>query len=640
MFDSAAPVAPQLSMRRRHLSLAAVVLFSGVTLIASGFAFVSLRRAELELFIASRAPALGKSAETVISALLDRVQLRSARSALGLPKLERRTSQVETYAYLKDEGARLVVTHIEPGSSPVKLRVGDQVVLNGRVNSDEAGVYRWTAQDPTGLMVCVKQSDIELICGITSLHNIIGAITSSTPLISDYELYGPGNDLLERSAQFDLSASDFNASTKIRIGADIFVLTIQAGERAKSAFAIALGYWFSSLAALFLVAVTWLIQRHHRASLSQLALTDEIGRTKDSRKSLMLSSMRNIAESTGTLLWFVSDDGKFELFGPWQDVAGIHGTSVDFDEVVANISDKETVSETLKNAIKSRSHWNRVIVRDIDGERLTFQSTASPLYDGEGGFLGFTGVSLNITDALKTQSKVISAEAFRASQTTYLQHLSREIIGPALHVREAIAVLQDMATKTVDPEERRLYDLAATESKKLSDVVRRAIELMTLRGSTVKDSVIPLSLDSMVRDAIKSAEDGAGSAGQVHLDPIPPEITVLANEKSSARMLEILLQNAIRYSGPSGQVKVRAVIGRNSFSLDIIDNGPGVSEEEMRLLGEPFFRGQSSVQKPGQGLGIPIALELASRTKATIQFRNAPGPAESGLMVVIVFPKA
>ncbi|WP_404666906.1 ATP-binding protein [Roseateles asaccharophilus] len=625
-------------MKRRHLGLAAAVAVAGLALIAAGLSFAKIRRMELQRMISERAPGIAKSAELDLARFGDRVLLLAANERLGSAGPSK-PNQDDVYLHLEDGEGAMSVVKVDQGRKQFNIRVGDRIPIQVGSPLDTLTVHRRAVDESDGFLICARTSPRGCICGAVSLKNALAGLYTSVPLIDDYEVRNPGGETLYRSALFRPDAKEFTASAPITVDSQVYQLTIQAGDQARAAFAIDLGYWFALVSAVAILVIGWLIHKNHTSALSQLALVDEVGRGREARTELIRSSLRNIADSIGTMLWFASETGKVELFGPWSDVAGIPQDASTFDETTSNVQDRNSVFEGLKAAMRTRSHWSAVIVRDVDGELRTFQGTASPLYDGDGVFLGFTGVSLNITDVLKAQTQVISAEAYRASQTSYLRHLAKEISGPATHIHSAMSLLSKRLAGMGDAEDHRLLNLAAGEAKRLSDIVRCSIELMNLRAAVVRDELSPHRLAELVRSAVKAAEADTGVVGRIHVAEIPEDLTVQAHDRSTCRIIEIILANAILYSGPDVQVRVEAVVSSAGVSLDIIDNGPGVDADELRNLGEPFFRGMSSAGTQGQGLGIPIALELARHTRAAISFRKPPPPSGGGLMVVIGFPK-
>ena len=86
----------------------------------------------------------------------------------------------------------------------------------------------------------------------------------------------------------------------------------------------------------------------------------------------------------------------------------------------------------------------------------------------------------------------------------------------------------------------------------------------------------------------------------------------LGDPGSVARILRILLDNAVRVSPDGSEIRIETRNGP-AASLSVCDNGPGVSVQERELIFERFQRGRDTTGQAGFGLGLAIGRELAER---------------------------
>jgi two-component system sensor histidine kinase TctE len=100
-------------------------------------------------------------------------------------------------------------------------------------------------------------------------------------------------------------------------------------------------------------------------------------------------------------------------------------------------------------------------------------------------------------------------------------------------------------------------------------------------------------------------------------------------------MLNNLLDNAVRYTQPGGQVTVR--VGRSARGPRVIieDNGPGIPDAERARVFERFYRVLGTGAE-GCGLGLAIVSEIAQSHGAEVSL--APGAGGIGTVVTIAFP--
>ena len=113
-------------------------------------------------------------------------------------------------------------------------------------------------------------------------------------------------------------------------------------------------------------------------------------------------------------------------------------------------------------------------------------------------------------------------------------------------------------------------------------------------------------------------------------------LRVQASEELLRILLRNLLDNAIRYTPQGGQVVIGLSPDENhAATLEIVDSGIGVDEEQLALLGKRFNRLNSSGPE-GVGLGLSIVLRIAALHRANVEFRQAIG--YGGLAVTVRFP--
>ncbi|MCU0658226.1 MAG: sensor histidine kinase [Polyangiaceae bacterium] len=105
-------------------------------------------------------------------------------------------------------------------------------------------------------------------------------------------------------------------------------------------------------------------------------------------------------------------------------------------------------------------------------------------------------------------------------------------------------------------------------------------------------------------------------------------LTVLGDVTLLEQALSNLVQNAIKHNRPGGHVAVLLERDVGQFFLDVIDDGPGIPEDELRRLLRAGERGeQARTRDPeGRGLGLAIAARVASAHSMQLLF----SPSEFG----------
>ena len=115
-------------------------------------------------------------------------------------------------------------------------------------------------------------------------------------------------------------------------------------------------------------------------------------------------------------------------------------------------------------------------------------------------------------------------------------------------------------------------------------------------------------------------------------------IWVLGNEESLRRLLQILLDNACRYTPSGGRITLSVEASGELVTLAIEDSGIGVAEQDLPHIFERFYRAQKPLhQEPsGSGLGLSLAKWIADQHLASVAVNSTPGV---GSCFRVIFPE-
>jgi two-component system sensor histidine kinase CpxA len=146
----------------------------------------------------------------------------------------------------------------------------------------------------------------------------------------------------------------------------------------------------------------------------------------------------------------------------------------------------------------------------------------------------------------------------------------------------------------------------------------------------------PIRLDQLVRQLVNDSSFEATSHGcTVDYDP-GEAVTVAGDEELLRRAVENVLRNAIRHAPPQTSVEVKLARNNGLAVIDIRDHGPGVPEEALSRLFDPFYRVETDRNRTsgGIGLGLSIARRAIELHKGSIKARNV----KPGLEVELELP--
>ncbi len=138
-----------------------------------------------------------------------------------------------------------------------------------------------------------------------------------------------------------------------------------------------------------------------------------------------------------------------------------------------------------------------------------------------------------------------------------------------------------------------------------------------------------------VRDALQSVTGLLMSYGLYHQNKIDLQVDedlyITANTIEFKQLFMNLVKNAVEVSTKEDFVVIRAEQKNKEIIIKVIDEGFGMSEEQVQALGTPFY----SLKSKGTGLGLMICFNIVEKYKGTIRFQSA---VNQGTTVTVRFP--
>ena len=120
--------------------------------------------------------------------------------------------------------------------------------------------------------------------------------------------------------------------------------------------------------------------------------------------------------------------------------------------------------------------------------------------------------------------------------------------------------------------------------------------------------------------------DFTRSTVQVGLFVWMPSSTTSFDFVHTLRILSNLVENALRFSPPGGEVELGAVREGNALVFTVADHGPGVVQAERERIFEAFYRPRNQSPDGGHvGLGLSIARSLAELQQGTLTYQAREG---------------
>jgi len=143
-------------------------------------------------------------------------------------------------------------------------------------------------------------------------------------------------------------------------------------------------------------------------------------------------------------------------------------------------------------------------------------------------------------------------------------------------------------------------------------------------------------LSALGKEATETARAAAEGRVSVEFVSNEHEVTAAFDRERVLQVASILLDNAVKYTPEGGSVQVRVEEKDGGAALAVSDTGVGISEEQLPLVFDRFYRADAARTEEGVGLGLSIARQIAEAHGGTIEARSKLGV---GSTFVLLLPR-
>ncbi len=252
----------------------------------------------------------------------------------------------------------------------------------------------------------------------------------------------------------------------------------------------------------------------------------------------------------------------------------------------------------------------------------------------------FIGVAVDITPwkeaerALETAQ--LNARAVDHARRQFLSNVSHELRTPL----NAIIGFGDLLRGSFADDPRIVRDYAGdiqTAGQRLLEVLDDMMTCAQVEASALRREPASIEVDAEVGRAFRRLQSRFQSKFQEWTYHGAPGAFAFTDAPAFRQVLQILLDNAARYTPRGGRIRVEAEDRNGIIELTVMDSGPGFPAQVLEQAGAPFLRGEDVTRskEAGLGLGLYLALKLAELMGGHLHLSNR---ASGGALAVLVIP--
>lgn len=249
-------------------------------------------------------------------------------------------------------------------------------------------------------------------------------------------------------------------------------------------------------------------------------------------------------------------------------------------------------------------------------------------------FLLIVGLTYQLAQAL-------AARRYALKQEEFVANITHEMKSPLAAIKLHAQTLQ--SDDDLAPGVRRRF-LATIEQQadRMSSLVDAVLESSRLLARKRLLDLHPVDVAEFCRAYFAEARPHAEGRGVELTDQVTTDARVLATEEALRRVLDNLIDNAIRFSPPGGEVRCRVATDRSVVRFVVEDDGPGIPKKELANIFDRFYQAgsgaggearESGNRRQGTGLGLSIVLGLVREMRGTVRALSHDGRPGTRLIV-------
>lgn len=210
-----------------------------------------------------------------------------------------------------------------------------------------------------------------------------------------------------------------------------------------------------------------------------------------------------------------------------------------------------------------------------------------------------------------------------------IANVSHDLRTPLASMQGYLETILTKGDALSEQDQQHYLQVAYKQSRRLNDLISELFELAKLESGSVEPELENFRLMELVQDLVQDYELQARERG-IHLLSQCQELdlTVTADIALIHRVLENLLQNALRHTGPGGEITLSVRREDHRVWIEVIDNGEGIASQDIPHIFDRFYRPETaSTQQTGLGLAIVKRILDLHRTQVDVSSTPEDGTA-------------
>jgi len=251
---------------------------------------------------------------------------------------------------------------------------------------------------------------------------------------------------------------------------------------------------------------------------------------------------------------------------------------------------------------------------EIDGEARLLSYSLTPVSHTQGHILGAVMVLHDVTEQ----------RAFERVRSEFVLRASHELRTPVTGMHMAFGLLQERVRFAPDSREADLLTTVNEEMQRLMQLINDLLNFSRYQNGLQKLTVAPCNVEDLLGRAFERFQQKAIELQiELTIDQHETLPHLHADQAQLDRVLDNLLDNALRHTPENGQIRLQARRHAERVIISVEDNGEGIAYGQQGRIFEPFV--QVGRKKGGAGLGLALCKEIVQLHGGRMGVYSRPG---------------
>jgi signal transduction histidine kinase len=243
------------------------------------------------------------------------------------------------------------------------------------------------------------------------------------------------------------------------------------------------------------------------------------------------------------------------------------------------------------------------------------------------------------TSRANLEKQTAEAHAANSAKSEFLTTMSHELRTPLNAIGGYVELLEMGLRGPVSDEQKRDLHRIKVSQQHLLGLISGVLDLSRIEAGRVRYELADVAVDPFLSSiGALVAPQAAAKSIELEYHPSPADLAVIADREKLRQILLNLLSNAVRHTPAGGVVTISAESRGARAAIVVDDTGPGIPEDKLEEIFEPFVQLDRSLtqSREGLGLGLAISRDLARGMSGDLTAEIRLG---GGARFVLVLPR-